>query len=178
MKKSEFFNLTSGLKIGIFQNVTEVVTHRSEMSASTKLSNAVKALCYLARMAPQGTTSSEIYANTGVNASKIRQILSLLKKNEMILSERGVNGGFKLNKDPEDINLQEIYCAIEDRKAFHLHIMQNGEGQADDKIINDYFLELFENIQEEIENKMKKISLKEILIKVKGIPNQSGDNHE
>ena len=133
------------------------------MSASTKLSNSVKALCYLARVAPNGKTSSEISSQTGINASKIRRLLSMLKKDRIVVSVMGVNGGFRLNRDPENINLQEIYCAIEDSKVFHLNVLQNGNEHLGERAINNYFLNLFENIQEEIENKMFKISLKDIL---------------
>jgi Rrf2 family protein len=141
----------------------ETVTYRSKMSASTKLSNSVKALCYLARVAPEGKASSEISSKTGINASKIRWLLSMLKRQGIVISVMGVNGGFRLNREPQSINLQEIYCAIEDSKAFHLNVLQNGEEQRGEESINKYFLNLFEDIQQDIEKKMLKISLKDIL---------------
>ena len=94
------------------------------MSASTKLSSSVKALCFLAESYPIPKTSKEIAANTGLNASKLRKLLSLLSKNNIVESSQGTKGGFQLLKSPKEIHFQEIYCSIEDRKAFHLNISE------------------------------------------------------
>src|SRR5690606_23993378 len=137
------------------------------MSASTKLSSAVKALVYIASAVPSGVNSSEISIHTGINASKLRKILSFLVKSKIVTSEKGTSGGFTLSKDPGKINLQEIYCAIEDRKAFHLDINKSmGKELNKNQLINNYFLELFANIQVRIENDMTKISLKSIIDKI------------
>ena len=95
------------------------------MSASTKLSTAVKALCYLGSEPIKSRNSAEISNHIDVNASKLRKILSMLVKNEILKSEQGANGGFVFNKDTNQIHLQEIYCAIEDRKAFHLDVKKD-----------------------------------------------------
>lgn len=137
------------------------------MSASTKLSTSVKALCFLA-LDDSPKNSTEIAQNIGVNASKLRMLLSKLGKSGIIKSDTGMRGGFSLNKKPEDIHLQEIYCAIEDRKAFHLNINNDKKQKhiiADN--INDFFINLFSEIQVEIENKMAGITLSMILNKIK-----------
>ena len=137
------------------------------MSASTKLSTAVKALCYLANSYPVPKTSSQISSFTGINASKLRKILSMLVKNKIVESTDGMAGGFVIKKNPQKLHLQEIYCAIEDRKAFHLHIAKLNDNKLTESAkLNNYFLDLFSDIQIEIENKMKKISLQSILNKL------------
>ncbi|HED07052.1 MAG TPA: hypothetical protein ENI57_02935 [Ignavibacteria bacterium] len=137
------------------------------MSASTKLSNSVKALCYLAD-SKKPCNSIEISEKTGINASKLRKLLSLLCKNQIVQSNKGAFGGFSLNKNTDEILLQEIYCAIEDRKAFDLHSsLENKNNSFYNSEINKYFLDLFENIQVDIEKKMRKITLKEILKKTR-----------
>ena len=132
------------------------------MSASTKLSSSVKALCFLAESYPLPRTSNEIAENTGINASKLRKLLSLLTKSKIVTSNQGTKGGFQLLKSPKDIQLQEIYCAIEDRKAFHLKVTDdiNGEDKYD---YFGYFQNLFSSIQVDIETKMTKISLLSIM---------------
>ncbi len=131
------------------------------MSASTKLSSSVKALCFLAESYPEPKTSNEIGENTGINASKLRKLLSLLSKGKIVTSNQGTKGGFQLLKAPKNINLQEIYCTIEDRKAFHLKVSEiNGQDEYD---YLGYFDNLFSTIQVEIENKMTKISLLSIM---------------
>lgn len=137
------------------------------MSASTKLSTAVKALSYLASVSPEPKNSADISDITGINASKLRKLLSLLVKSNIVESEKGTNGGFKLKKKANQVNLQEIYCAIEDRKAFHLDVNKSkGSGLNKNQKLNNYFLDLFSDIQINIENEMKKISLKNIIDKI------------
>ncbi|MBS4035760.1 MAG: Rrf2 family transcriptional regulator [Ignavibacterium sp.] len=137
------------------------------MSASTKLSTAVKALSYLASVSPMPKNSADISDVTGINASKLRKLLSLLVKSNIVESEKGTNGGFKLKKKSKQISLQEIYCAIEDRKAFHLDVNKSkGSGLNKNQKLNNYFLDLFNDIQINIENEMEKISLKNIIDKI------------
>ena len=137
------------------------------MSASTKLSSSVKALCFLAEAYPLPKTSKEIADNTGINASKLRKLLSMLAKSKIVTSEQGTKGGFLLFKDPNDIHLQEIYCSIEDRKAFHLDVNSGIDLIVEERPdYNLYFLELFSEIQMDIENKMKNISLNKIMQKL------------
>jgi len=137
------------------------------MSASTKLSTSVKALCYLEQSYPKPVSSSEIAAAIGINSSKLRKFLSMLAKNGIIESNAGTSGGFKLKKDPSEIHLQEIYCAIEDRKAFHLDVRKEliKRNSLPEKL-NTYFLDLFAEVQIDIEDKMKKITLQSIINKI------------
>ncbi|QQS37853.1 MAG: Rrf2 family transcriptional regulator [Ignavibacteriales bacterium] len=136
------------------------------MSASTKLSTAVKAICFLAESAPEPKTSFEISDYTGINASKLRKILSMLVKSEIVESTYGLKGGFILKKSPDKIHLQEIYCAIEDRKAFHLNVAENNPNHFTD-LLNGFFLNLFSDIQIDIENKMKTININQIIQSLK-----------
>jgi Rrf2 family protein len=137
------------------------------MSASTKLSTSVKALCYLAKNYPDPQTSSEIAENIGVNASKLRKIFSMLVKNNIVESTQGASGGFILKKEIDQLHLQEIYCAIEDRKAFHLNVSKsNGNNLSETIKLNNFFLDLFADIQVEIEEKMRKLTLKSVLEKI------------
>ena len=137
------------------------------MSASTKLSTSVKALCYLEQAYPNPVSSSEIAAAIGINSSKLRMILSMLSKNGIVESNSGIAGGFKLKKNPSNIHLQEIYCAIEDRKAFHLDVRKESikKNSLPEKL-NIFFLELFTEVQVDIEGKMKSITLESIINKI------------
>jgi Rrf2 family protein len=138
------------------------------MSASTKLSTSVKALCYLKQAFPKAVSSSEIATVIGINSSKLRMILSMLSKNGIVESNSGTAGGFKLKKSASEIHLQEIYCAIEDRKAFHLDVRKDliKKNSLPEKL-NIYFLDLFGEVQADIEDKMEKITLESIINKIK-----------
>ena len=134
------------------------------MSASTKLSLAVKALCFLAQSYPVPMSSSQIAEATGANASKLRRLLAMLALEDIVKSTKGASGGFLLARDPRNFHLQEIYCAIEDRKAFHIDVHRTaGEAEGFAHRFDDFFLGLFAEIQVEIEDKMRKISMADIL---------------
>lgn len=139
------------------------------MSASTKLSNSVKALCFLALNSPEPQSSATISRHTGVNASKLRKLLSDLAKIGVVSTSKGATGGYVLARAPEEIHLQEIYCGIEDRKAFHLNVapaeLDNSSNSA---LLNGYFLNLFSDIQIDIEKKMEGISLASVLQSITG----------
>ncbi len=135
-----------------------------KMSASTKLSTSVKAICYLAQHPDQMENSGQIAEHIGVNPSKLRQLISLLVKNNILSAYRGKEGGIRLARQADQIHLQEVYCAIEDRKAFHLHVNRTEADQLSESAkINNYFLDLFAEVQVEIEDKMKKITIQSII---------------
>jgi len=153
----------------ILQNllVTLSVTNKKIMSASTKLSTAVKAICYLSNNYPEAKSSTEIAKKIGINPSKLRKILSMLVKNGIVKSTYGASGGFSMNRKSSKIHLQEIYCAIEDRKAFYLDVRKEAvKKNSVPAKLNSYFLELFSDIQVDIEEKMKKITIKSVLEKI------------
>ncbi|MFA8343364.1 MAG: Rrf2 family transcriptional regulator [Rhodothermaceae bacterium] len=133
------------------------------MSASTKLSTAVKALCFLAEKFPEPQNSTEISKKIGVNASKIRQIMSMLCKHEITGSTKGTQGGFILRRDFTSLTLLEIYDALEDRKIMEFDVSEAaGENIEDNKKYNSYFNHFFWNIQKQIEERMKDITLESI----------------
>lgn len=137
------------------------------MSASTKLSTAVKAICSLNTVYPKPLTSAKISSDTGINASKLRKILSMLVKNNIVESISGMSGGFVLKKTVSELHLQEIYCAIEDRQAFYLDVKKNYGIKYEEQLkLNNFFLSLFIEIQIDIENKMKTITIDSILKKI------------
>ena len=133
------------------------------MSASHKLSTAVKALHFLAHSYPDPKSSTEIARKIGANPSKLRKILSYLSKDEIVCSSRGQSGGFIIAKSTDKINLQQIYCSVEFRKAFYLDVNKSVKKSVYTKDFNKYFLDLFAEVQVEIENKMSKILLKDVI---------------
>lgn len=137
------------------------------MSASYKLSAAVKALYFLAESYPSPKSSAEIAENIGHNASKLRKILSFLSASKIVKSSRGKLGGFILAKPIDQINLQEIYCSVEFRKAFYLDVNKSKNKSDFTEKFNNYFLDLFSDVQVEIENKMKGIFLSDVIKEIK-----------
>lgn len=133
------------------------------MTASNRLSTAIKALCFLAKEYPYPKTSTEIAEAIGVNASKLRQILSALCKNEIIASTKGTNGGFFLRQDFTELSIYEIFSALEEKKIVELDVADSVNAKDEDVAqYNNYFTNLFGDIQSKIEEHFKQIKLTEI----------------
>ena len=144
-------------------NEKSIFLESNFMTASTKLSTAIKALCYLAEQFPEPKTSSEISKKIGVNASKIRQIMSMLNRNEIVGSSKGTQGGFILLRDFTSLTMLEIYSALEDRKMVEFDVARgSGENEKENQKYNSYFNHFFWDIQKQIEERMKNITLENI----------------
>jgi Rrf2 family protein len=65
--------------------------------------------------------SDFISASVNTNPVVIRRILGTLRKAGLVISQTGPDGGSRLGRDPDRINLLEIYQAVEDGQLFHLH---------------------------------------------------------
>ena len=83
------------------------------MQISTKCSIAVHCLIFICEAGEDVKVTSNLLAqSTGSNPVVIRNILSALKKAGIITVARGT-GGAQLCKEPSEITLYQIYCALE-----------------------------------------------------------------
>ena len=57
----------------------------------------------------------DISLRQGVSLDYLEQIFSKLKKNEIVKSIRGTQGGYVLNKNPNDIKLTNIFNAVDEK---------------------------------------------------------------
>ena len=57
----------------------------------------------------------DISLRQSISLLYLEQIFLKLKKNNLVKSIRGTNGGYILNKDPKEIKLSEIFLAIEEK---------------------------------------------------------------
>lgn len=94
------------------------------------------------------------------------KILRKLSVNGLILSRKGVNGGYRLNGSPEDINLRRIVGAIEGpmniasclKEGYVCEHQNNDPGDG-----NCYFNRLFGEINNYISDKLESITLKDVI---------------
>ncbi len=136
------------------------------MAASKKLSLAVKALFVLEKNFELPLSSNQIASELGVNSSKLRRILSMLVKSKLVESTQGTGGGFLLKRKARSISLQEIYCSVEEKKAFYLDVHNHENHDSTSAKLNIFFYDLFADVQVAIENKMSTISLEDVVNKV------------
>ena len=86
------------------------------MKLTSKGSYAVMALVDLARFDNINPGSlRDISLRQGISLDYLEQIFSKLKKNEIVKSIRGTQGGYVLNKNPNDIKLTNIFHAVDEK---------------------------------------------------------------
>ena len=86
------------------------------MKLTSKGRYAVMALVDLARFDNINPVSlRDISMRQGISLDYLEQIFSKLKKNEIVKSIRGTQGGYVLNKNPNDIKLTNIFHAVDEK---------------------------------------------------------------
>ena len=133
----------------------------------TRFSSAIHTLIMIAG-AETPMTSDQIAESVGTNASYIRKITGMLKKQGIIDSRQGISG-FTLLVEPEKLSLLRIYQAIaetEEVHVFDLHQNPNDEcivGRHIQPVLTD----VFRGIEEKAEQELKNTSLADCLQKMK-----------
>ena len=86
------------------------------MKLTSKGRYAVTALVDLARFDNINPVSlRDISLRQGISLDFLEQIFSKLKKNNIVKSIRGTQGGYVLNKNPNDIKLTNIFYAVDEK---------------------------------------------------------------
>ena len=142
------------------------------MKYSTKLSDAVHILAFIALHPNDNLTSDKIAESIRTNPVCIRQLMSALRKYRLLISVTG-HPRPALAREPSGITLLDVYYAVEGRKPLlHLDTHTNpecGVGVNIQMALQDFY----QDIQETAENKMQQITLQDILdryyIKLEGM---------
>ena len=86
------------------------------MKLNTRGRYAVMALADMATFNSQNPVSlRDISLRQNISLVYLEQIFSKLKKNNIVKSIRGTNGGYTLTKDPEKIKLSNIFLAVDEK---------------------------------------------------------------
>ena len=88
-----------------------------KMRISSKGKYALELMVYLGRNHGKGSISISEITGDSFSIKYMEKIAALLNKSGLIKSERGVEGGYKLVKDPSEYSIFEILDAVEDNLA-------------------------------------------------------------
>ena len=83
------------------------------MSANSRFASAVHILTFLAYAGPEGSTSISIAKSLRTNPVVVRTFLKELESEGLVSLRRGRLGGVSLARSPDQIDLGQIYRAIE-----------------------------------------------------------------
>ena len=101
------------------------------LKLSKKTEYALMAAKYMALNNSSGfSTAKEISVSYNIPHQLVAKVLQAMAKNDIAISSKGVNGGFALAKEPEQISLSDIIKAIETN--YHLVDCFNENGTDDE----------------------------------------------
>ena len=132
------------------------------MKYSTKLSDAIHILAFIALHPDTDLTSEKIAESIQTNPAYVRQLMSALRRGELLLSVKG-HPRPSLAKTPCQITLLEAYRAVEGNKPLlHQDTHTNpacGVGVNIQLVLRD----CYDLIQQRAEEAMRSITLQDIL---------------
>ena len=127
------------------------------MRLNTKARYAVMALADMASFKDNKPISlRDISLRQSISLLYLEQIFLKLKKNNIVKSIRGTNGGYILNKNPKQIKLSEIFLALDENiktLGCDKHSKKGCNGRSAKCITHDLWDELDIHINTFFENK-------------------------
>ena len=136
------------------------------MKLSSKGRYAVMAMADLAKVnANQPTSLTEISIRQGISISFLEQIFLKLKKNNLVQSSRGPDGGYVLSKSPGEIKLSSIINAV-DEKVKTVGCNKESKKGCNGKSIKCITHDLWDELEHHINNFFEKNTLNDIIYRV------------
>lgn len=83
------------------------------MSVSQTAEYALRAVVWLAQNPGVPQTTQQLAAGTHVSVSYLPKVLQPLGRAGILTSQRGINGGYSLAIDPEDLSVLEIISCVD-----------------------------------------------------------------
>ena len=133
------------------------------MKLTSKGRYAVMAMADLAKNDVKEPISlTEISLRQGISLSFLEQLFFRLKKNNLVLSARGSNGGYVLSRSPEEIKLSSIIFAV-DEKIKTVKCKKNSKKGCNGKSVKCITHNLWDDLENHIHDFFEKNTLKDIL---------------
>ena len=133
------------------------------MKLNSKSRYAVMALADIASFNKQNPVSlRDISLRQNISLVYLEQIFSKLRKNNIVKSIRGTNGGYVLTKDPEQIKLSNIFSAV-DEKVKTLQCKRESKKGCNGKLTKCITHNLWDDLEMHINDFFDKKNLGDIL---------------
>ena len=83
------------------------------ISVTSKSRYAVVALAELARSGSNPVPIGQVAERRGIPVQFLEQLFSTLRRDGLLVSQRGVKGGYRLARPPEEITVLEVVQALD-----------------------------------------------------------------
>jgi Rrf2 family protein len=83
------------------------------MKFSTKTTYGLRSMAVLAKSYPKNISLTKISEQESISVKYLEQIFSKLKKSNLVESEKGMAGGYKLPLSPDKISVYDIVNSLE-----------------------------------------------------------------
>jgi Rrf2 family protein len=91
------------------------------LSENSRYTVAIHILTLLAHVGDERLTSEYIAGSVNTNPVVIRRILASLRRANLVVSQGGSGGGWKMTKPARGITLRDVYRAVDDGDLFPMH---------------------------------------------------------
>ena len=133
------------------------------MKLSSKGRYAVMALADLAKFNPgQPVSLRDISLRQGISLDYLVQLFLKLKKNNIVNSVRGINGGYILSKEASHIKILDIFNAVEE-KVKTIGCEKQSKKGCNGKSAKCITHDLWDELEDYINNFFQKKSLGDLL---------------
>jgi len=119
-------------------------------------------LSMLARSRDENLKSDDLAGSVNTNPVVIRRLLGQLNHAKLVISQTGANGGTRLARCPNEINLAEVYRAVSCGEVFALHAKGPNKDCPVGRNIEAVLCCLQKEIDKSIEEKLSRYSLQDI----------------
>ncbi|CAN5309179.1 Rrf2 family transcriptional regulator [soil metagenome] len=136
------------------------------MAGNSRLATAIHVAGMLSFVDNVPMTSENIARSVNTNAVVIRRIIGLLTKAEIVKVKMGVGGGACLAKQPESINLAEIYLALDENSVFDVPQLEDSHQCVLGKIVRPVLSEVLIEVENSLLESLRKITLADVIGRV------------
>ena len=137
------------------------------MKLTTKGRYAVMAMADLASNTHfQPISLTEIAQRQNISLAYLEQIFIKLKKNNLVKSSRGANGGYILDKSASDIKLSNIIFAV-DEEIKMLNCKKHSKKSCNNKSVKCITHNLWADLDRHINSFFEKVKLEDLVDKSK-----------
>jgi Rrf2 family protein len=145
------------------------------MAGNSRLATAIHVAGMLSFAEAMPVTSENIAQSLNTNPVVVRRIIGALTKHGIVKVKMGTGGGSCLTRDAKDINLAEIYKALDEGSIFEVPQFDEDFHCEIGKIVRPVLAEVLQNAEVSLKENLAKTTLDDVIEKVKTVIAEKGN---